>query len=256
MQSHSILRGNHMTHVNQSPKRLSRRDWLKVAGLSLGALAFRPFDGLFGVGDPVELNNPHGFVPVFAENLWTGMFAKRNGELDRVSAPPAYFQNMLDQELGVSIPWKQAQPGKPEFPEKCFVTFTDGARAELPIERLPKVTLAPSNEAQLDASRLNEGDAPGLRAIYDEQSRGMLITTEAGNIIRAIAPPQYQQIFLDQEYTTSIPYHAIGGKLTNPWGYAVVTTTQDGNSTSTNLMMAKSVKALLPRSAPLNAMLA
>jgi len=238
---------------------LSRRDFLKAAGLGV-ATALGLSTGILGGPSraealPLNFDNPHTYTPLFPKELWAGMYVKPDGQLDRVEAPAEYFQNGLDEKLKVNVSWKASQKEKPEFPDHCTVTFSNGENSEpLPILMMKTVVLEKSKEPQIDAGRLDAGDTPGLQAVFDNNSKSVLITDLQGNVVRVVPAPNYweKKLPIQDGYKTHIPYETNNGqKLTGPKGIALITSIGNdgqpiGDSSEHFLENTPSVKVLLP----------
>lgn len=232
-----------MANVNKGPQYLSRRDFLKLGGATLGALGLAPFTPLFEGQRPTEVFDPHSLVPIYPWNTGTGLLIDSKGTLQRSEPPPANIEKNLQRTLEIFVPWTGPMPQKPDAPIGVC-TFTNPItkdHVEAKLIREPSIKFEMSND---EPPAHGTSDIRTLEPHFDQLTGNTFVTNKDGLVIRVIPPPMYQQGLADGKFTANIPYHALKPgyfDIPYPPGWCVIRT-PDGKETTTALQYARSIK--------------
>lgn len=230
---------------------ISRRDFLKVAGMGLGALALDPFklDKAFpSEGLTSKEFDPHSLLPIYPWNTMTGLLIDCQGKLQRSDPPPKNIEDALQNQLHISVPWIGPSLGKPDAPGGVC-TFTkpgsNGDHVQVNLVDEPEIKFEMSDDEPPAQENL---DIRKLVPHFDQHTGNTFITTESDLVVRVIPPPTYQQKLADRNYTAEIPYHRLKPgyfDIPFPPGRCVITTDAGQASekvTSTDLQYTRSIK--------------
>lgn len=232
-----------MTNVNQAPRQLFRRDFIKLAGGFAGAFALSPFTPLFEGQRQSETLDPHSLLPIYPWNTMTGLLIDSKGTVQRSEPPPQNIEKALQKKLEIFVPWTGPMPQKPDAPGGVC-TFTDpqsNDRVTVDLIREPSIKFEISND---EPPAHGASDIRTLEPHFDQQTGNTFVTNKDGLVIRVVPPPIYQQGLADNRFTANIPYHALKPgyfDIPYPPGWCVIRT-PDGKETTTGLQYARSIK--------------
>lgn len=212
-----------------NPQFFSRRDFLKVAGVGLGALAFKPFN-LENLTK--EALNPHSLDVLLPSNNMVGLLVTSDGILKKTVMPPVTVQNLLDDKLKVSVPWGGMNPNKPDG--TCTLTIPNTNRTTtkklLFLQEVKITSLVGSGDLDLRDEQCPI-EVAHLVPYFDLTTNSVFVTDERGSLLRVSPPPDHiQEKAENNTYSARISYPQFGGRGRKPGvpiGYCQIRTTLD-----------------------------